>query len=106
MAELTQNFEVEELVLVSAAEAAKGEEGGGRGRGWCLKWQDCITSQRGNRRKARKNGKQERRGRVTCVWHSLVFFFLFQCYIFKLAERGQTSLQKFVVFIRYKWKGV
>lgn len=71
--ELTQNFEVEELVLMLAAVTAKRrKEGEG---GWCLKWQDCITSQRGNRRKARKNGKQERRGRVTCAWHSPVFFF-------------------------------
>lgn len=27
-------------------------------------------------------------------------------FLFQLAERGQTSLQKFVVFISYRWKGV
>lgn len=44
----------------AAAEDEGGE--GGRGGGRSLKWQDCITSHRGNRRKARENGKLEKEG--------------------------------------------
>lgn len=68
----------------AAAEDEGGE--GGRGGGRSLKWQDCITSHRGNRRKARENGKLEKEG----AWYLYVRKFG-AAYVSKLAERGQIS---------------
>lgn len=93
--------------------AAAAAEDGGKGREErrgrsCLKWQYCITSHRGNRRKARGKGKQDSRGGVACArggeaWHRLVFVLSFLP--LKLSERAQRSDQKFL-FFNYPGAGV
>lgn len=82
-----------------AAAAAEDEGGGegGRGGGRSLKWQDCITSHRGNRRKARENGKLEKEG-ACCLYvrkFGAAFFFFFSSLIFpNWLKEGRPANEK------------